>query len=889
MKKKFIVVICFVLCFTLLSAGAILGMAAENQAFSSTASTTNNMVLNSGFEDGTTAWYSIQGCGTGVISVDQTILHSGSYSAKITGRTIGTGTFAYSAYDIEIGKTYVYSAWVYSEIPMWFHLQGSVWANYDYGAQWNTAVGPSVLVEANTWTQLSAEFKMYLDDAGKLYVSCNDGVGMLVQDHTAIGQTNFDVYRNLHHVDFEIGAPENCSSMYVDDVEIYEKEHQYGVNNLAANGDAEEEDISAYITQNGGTIVRSDAGEPAFRGNHSLKFTVENNGSRISLNIAGKFEVGKSYTFSAMCYSTEAQWVNPLASSWGRNVAGNTIWADANGRGFLLEMNTWAKVYQTITFKESNGALYILSDNGLEIQLQNHVNYEDTSEFAALDSVDFRINFMGAGAIVFVDEFTVYETGADESQDPAEEDDSDKVNLFSNGDLEWGNTRGFNTQGTITIDVQSEVVHGGENAMVISGREQVNDMVFQTLPGKEIRFDEWYRFSAWIRPSTAIWANTIATIWATGQESGSFIWVDAFGEAVLAQADEWVKLDTRYMFGQEEDGRVYITTDGTTKQYAQNWNLEDHPVETTLALNQVDFKINATMEAEIIYADDFRLTCDYEVDKEEIPAPPTGHTGAENTEEMLGQMFSNASFELDFFGTAPSPNGAIWYSTLPGKVEQNVNYSHSGTACAEIYDRTLAVGQFIVNMNTIRVGRMYTYSTYLSARQATKAAAYIEMWGFKLHEDNTMSYTVATYNCEFQEVDNEGWVRFEINFHYEMSEDGEALVLFVGENEVGRCNNITDLSCFAFGFITDENDPNYLTDMYMDSCILQDVTKSDSEDIEDGGVEVKPFEPTDPDNSEETGKAGCGAMVGTHSAIAAIFLISVAAVVGTRKRNNDGD
>ena len=74
---------------------------------------------------------------------------------------------------------------------------------------------------------------------------------------------------------------------------------------------------------------------------------------------------------------------------------------------------------------------------------------------------------------------------------------------------------------------------------------------------------------------------------------------------------------------------------------------------TCKAFQNVQFKFAALKNATVIYLDDMRLT--YEEDERVALTAPTGHGDNDNTEDILGQMFSNASFEDDMFLKTGSP------------------------------------------------------------------------------------------------------------------------------------------------------------------------------------------------------------------------------------------
>ena len=597
-----------------------------------------NLLSNADFESGTADGFFVSGAqnGTEKIVASKEQVHAGSYAAKFSGRTTAS-TIAQSYAGVEFGKEYVYSAYVYSEIPMWINLQATMWAHYDGGSLWNTARGEGILLEAGKWTRVEASYRLYVD-GGKLYMVCNSGEPVLAQDFASQAEVKPSSYRNLHHVDFEINALDTLDTLYVDDVELYDAACPCGIKNLALNQGAESgttDGWQVYSSDDQSSVVISSDGEPVFAGKYSVKFNRTGTGSQVFQSVSG-IELGKEYTYTVWAYSSAATWANLIATPWGVNDNGNPMWNDIQSEGFLLEADTWTKLYGTFkVYTDAENRLWISYGNGVA-QAINHGVLEDSQIFASLAQVDFKFTASDYATIIYLDEFMVYDTakpnpdsvsgepgtetpggsttetpGGNPGDKPSQSEEDDKksdynVNLFQNPGFENGNFDGYGTQGdNIKVTVENGNAHSGDYVLKVTGRKSADEMPFQSLAGETIRMGEWYRFSVWVKPSKTVWVSLIATPWAAGEETGAPMWNDSYGDQKVAEADKWTKLDCAYRFTVEA-GKLYVDN-GKEKLLVKNH--ADAGDVTFASLTQVDFKVNAEPGADVLYVDDFSVIC----------------------------------------------------------------------------------------------------------------------------------------------------------------------------------------------------------------------------------------------------------------------------------------
>lgn len=592
-----------------------------------------NLLVNGDFESGNANGFFVSGEQNGaekiVASGEQ--VHAGSYAAKFSGRTTAS-TIAQSYAGIELGKEYVYSAYVYSEIPMWINLQATMWAHYDLGSLWNTARGAGILLEAGKWTRVEATYKLYVQD-GKLYMTCNGGESVLAQDFASAAEVKPSSFRNLHHVDFEINALGALDTLYVDDVELYDAACPNGIKNLASNQGGESgttDGWQVYSSDGQSSVAISTEGEPVFAGKHSVRFNRTGTGS-LAYQSVSNIELGKEYTYTVWAYSSAATWANLIATPWGVNDKGNPMWNDIGSEGFLLETDTWTKLYGTFkVYVDKDNKLWISYGNGVR-QALNHNDVNDSQIFASLTQVDFKFTASDYATTIYLDEFVIYDTadpnpgsgqdnpggaGGDNSDgsttgDSGQSKEDDKksaynVNLFQNPGFESGNFDGYKTQGdNIKVTVEKGNAHSGDYVLKVTGRKSADEMPFQSLAGDTIRLGEWYHFSVWVKPSKTVWVSLIATPWAVGKEAGAPMWNDSYGDQKVAEAGKWTKLKCAYRFILEGD-KLYVDNGKEKLPVKNHAGTGD---VTFASLTQVDFKVNAEPGAEVLYVDDFCVIC----------------------------------------------------------------------------------------------------------------------------------------------------------------------------------------------------------------------------------------------------------------------------------------
>lgn len=822
--------------------------------------------------------------GAETLAVSREQKHGGENSLKLSGRTTAS-TVSVSTSDIELGKEYVYKAYILSDVPMWFNLQATFWAEYDNGGLWNVAVGDGILTEAGVWKEVTATYKFYVED-GKFY-GVVDGKTAVLAQNFAQSEPRDTTFRNFNKVDFEINALDSLDAFYVDDVIIYDKLCPKGITAMNVNSDMEKGATSGYLVNayeegKTGNLVYSE--EKAYSGVGSIKFTRTGNTQMVSI-VTG-VELNKTYRFSFWLNSTVSTWANPVVSPSAKNVAGNNMWGDLSGGSFLCVGGRWTKIYMDVTLSERDGKL-VASDGTLETEIKNHADAEDTSAFASISEVVFKFNALESATEFYVDDFAVYDVANPYVEPiPPEYDDSGLYNYFTNGDMEYGiseyMTYSALGDNKITIAHEEQQVHSGDYSMKITGRTDDGDQVVRTLAASNIVLDKLYTLSAYVYVNETTWTNFLVSPWGTGNETNGLIWTDLSTGSTLVEAGTWTKMSGKIKFG-IEDNKLYVDN-GMVRNYAKN-HAGTGDV-TCKAFQNVQFKFAALKNATVIYLDDMRLT--YEEDERVALTAPTGHGDNNNTEDILGQMFSNASFEDDMFLKTGSPNGGIWFWDLPAGIRSNKEYSHSGTRCVEVYNRQTATGEFRVNLNTIRINREYTYTIYLSSLAEVDAAASVTMFGYEdkngVHRDPFV-YAVSDYKT----INGHGWTKFEITFHYEEEKVGNTtnLVLYFGDEKMGVAESCTGLSCFVFGFKTQETDVNCLTNIYLDSADLKDVTKTQSGtengDGESGGTVIDSSS-ADPDKADgETKRNGCGSVIAVDFSLVATVLI-VNAVILVKKR-----
>lgn len=592
----------------------------------------------------------IDGNKTGAETIEVTTekVHSGTDAIKFANRSVSGTTLERNCAQIEVGKTYVYTAWIYASAYVWVNAQAEVFATATNGAEMYGGVsGGGVLLKNDTWTTLTAIYSFY-EENGDLYVKVDNGAPVKVSTVDANStDTTFDV---LDYVSFGFSSTSEAQTFYVDDVAVYELRGDLLKNGTFESGTLGDE---FYIGGNKtGNETLAIATDNVHTGSNAVVYANRSLDGTTFLQNCDSIELGKTYTYSAWVYASADVWVNAQAEVIAKATGGSTMYGGASDEGVLLSAGTWTAISAIYSFYVENGDLYIKVDNAVPVKVAAVDASSNDTVFDAIDHIIFGFGSTLQAQTFYVDDVSVFDnsknlfeyviknpdegiedegtedegtedegtenegtenegTGNESTENEGTENESTESEdakvtyeeLLKNVGFEAGNFDSYSTQGdNIKVEVTTEDAHDGDYSAKVTDFQSANEMIFQSISGDEIKLNEWYHFSAWVKPSTTSWCALIVTPWATGKETGGMMWNDSYYSQV-AEAGVWTKLECSYMF-YIEDGKLYVTN-GTESKLIQNHAGTGDVTFDSLV--QVDFKVNTEDYVEVLYVDDMSL------------------------------------------------------------------------------------------------------------------------------------------------------------------------------------------------------------------------------------------------------------------------------------------
>jgi hypothetical protein len=201
-------------------------------------------------------------------------------------------------------------------------------------------------------------------------------------------------------------------------------------------------------------------------------------------------------------------------------------------------------------------------------------------------------------------------------------------------------------------------------------------------------------------------------------------------------------------------------------------------------------------------------------------AQPKGHAKAKNPQNDPDNLIDNGSFESDSFSSVLT-NG-LWYPSASNvKLARLSDYSHSGSHSLRVSNRELHWNRamYRVDGNDLSVGHTYKLQGYVSSLERTRAELWIAVWAGA--QDEKGIYPGDGILVDTETISPKGWQAVEATFTLSK----------VGDNYVISCAGKSVSIPVEYGVGCLEIEPqtqpgayNVLTDMYIDSFSLKDVT-----------------------------------------------------------------
>ncbi len=672
--------------------------------------------------------------------------------------------------------------------------------------------------------------------------------------------------------------------------------------NLVTNYSVET-DAAGYVAHGSTLEVTT---EVAYDGASSLKVSGRTSGTWNAFNydVTSGVEVGVEYEYSFYAYTTSESGADIQAgySPWGTSASTSAwLWYYGAGSWAHIEANTWTKISAVFTLEEQEGKLYVVTDGAdgnknYALVKDHNGTAEDFGSLALM-----RLSFSATvDADIYVDCVTLTPTKI--------------ANLVTNPYF-LTDAEGYRAN-TSTLEVSTEVTTDNGNTLKISSRTATYS-AFDYDVTKGIEIGSWYEYSftAFTPAEGGADINAGYSPWATSASSSAWLWVYGAGAWTHLEQNVAKKVSATFML-EVQEGKLYVVTraaDNSTDNYAL---VKDHngTAEDFGSLALIRLSLNASAEKDLYIGDVTlkEITMAPAEDEEVAYDGPTGFGGGEDASLVPGNMVQNATFDTNMFSSELT-NSGVWYYSAPEKVTINDQYSQDGTDsgyCATLSNRQNAGVSFKMRTLNIWVSNMYTYSGYVSAKEATKGAISLTMWAY--NDDFTDAnagdrYPKVVYTTEFKEVKPGEWAYYEVTFGWVYNSDTKILTLQIYDgNQEGAqvveelpTTPCTGLSVFEMGYRTDDTDANYLSDLYFDNYKLMNVTEQilgiegegdnsgNEGDSGNGGGIVIPGE--DDETSENEGKdpgseeGGCFSSVSALAPAALVTLLGVAFTCKKRK------
>ena len=234
-------------------------------------------------------------------------------------------------------------------------------------------------------------------------------------------------------------------------------------------------------------------------------------------------------------------------------------------------------------------------------------------------------------------------------------------------------------------------------------------------------------------------------------------------------------------------------------------------IENVAGLDSLQFYIQQPADASSfpdLWLDSFRF----------IDAPPTGHAGGENTEEIAGNLIHNSSFEAEDF--AADHTTGKWYKTPDSTavLTRITDYSQSGTASLKVSGRTAFWhrAQYRVWCGDMAYDTPYALSGYVSAAADTPVELIAVVWGYGGPAENpypSVSMTLATGTAG-----PNGWTQLDGEFQFSSTPaaEGKVDVTVSWGNQSGVLSGVTGADCIEL-YIQQPADATAFPDLYLDS------------------------------------------------------------------------
>lgn len=816
----------------------------------------DNMIQNSSFESADFAsetmngkWYN----NGATISQFSDASQSGENSLRVTDRTSHWHRAEYRVEGSEFasGRKYALSGYVAAEKSATVDLMLGVWGygsavGNGYSVQYITL--DTGIADIDEWVKLEGEFSI----AQKANATNSEKYDLVVTygEQTAViegvaGLSVIEIYAQEAYHD-----KTDCPDLYLDSFLLEDvtpeaprptghtgaEDTSKNKNNLINNAGFENNDYATTLTlekwyADPGSVSLQGDTTFSHSGNTSLLVSGrEEHWNRATYQIpAEKLVLGHTYELSGYLSALEDANAELLVEVIGYKGA-------ENNREYVSEFLTldtadlkagkWSKlagefkITQQKSEKEDLCNLVISWSGGKDVTIQDVIGLS-----AVRIMPQEAYNAATPRADLYLDSFLLEDiTPAPEAPTGHSNQENTELlsdNLIKNGSFEKSDfvleeyvlDKWYTMEGCpATLTQDSTFSHSGKASLKVSGREEFWHRAEYRVEGSNFIMGDSYEVAGYVSALEDTNVEMLLQVYAFGgPESNPYpnqlITVDT--DAV--KAGEWTKLSAMFKVTVKKNSEAgyydyTITVDGNNNSYTI-----PHVKGLSLVQLMVQEAYSEVTPRTDLYLDSFVMR---NQTKRNMPIP-TGHVGAADTEDILGNLINNSSFESDLY--EDEMNFGLWFTNAKNyNVEQCSKYSHSGSYSTRIFNRKAANHSLLyrVEGSNVELGTEYTLSGFVAAALKTDVELILTVYGYAGPENNR-TYPSQTIVLDRETVKD--WIELAGNFTVDMKDGQLYLKTSKGTVNIGKCLGLSNIEFYV---MTDETVENYTTDLYLDTFSL---------------------------------------------------------------------
>ncbi len=829
-----------------------------------TETTTGNLINNASFETNdfnagmqNGKWYKRDGM-TGILANDTAYSQSGTSSLKISNRTAFWHRAEYRVNGalINSGKEYTLSGYVSASESLSTQMIIDIWA---YGGSPDPYPHQAITLATSTagpagWTKLSGTFKITAipNTSDPSYVDLTIAYG----SNTAV----ISHVSGLSVVEITVQEPYNEDTvrpdLYMDSFSLVQNPNPQPIGlgaadnteddagNLIHNASFETADFASdhnfskwYKTVDS-TAVLTQLTDYSHGGLASLKVSNRTaHWNRAQYRVEGSnILLGREYVLSGFVSAREEINVELALEIWAYGGSPDPYPMVS----MILATSTagpadWTTLGGTFTVASTPNAV---NNSKVDLTVTYGSNSFVIENVSGLSAIQIAVQEPYNSSIVrpdmYLDSFLLKAASLPPPTDPtghagAMNTETDPDNLIGNASFETnelGTGMNFGKwypdgNDATSIALDSTYSHSGNSSLKISNRNEFWHRADFRVEGGQIAIDREYLVSGYASALETADVELIIEIFGYGGSAENpYPSKSIVLSAGTAKPGEWTRLSGTFKINQSPNNDTGYYNYTISYSAGGEKYIISHIKGISGIQVMTQEKYSLATPRTNLYLDSFLFKMNEKIG----PAVrPTGHTNAANTAEDFDNLIENASFETDQF--ASDLQMGLWYP-VPNTntvLTQLSDYSHSGSHSLQVSGRTefWHRAMFRVDCNDFVIGHEYELSGYASSLRDTGAEMWIVLWG----HDNSGGYPSAQIRLTSASISPSAWKKLSAKF--KVKRQGADYILESGDQTV-KLSGAAGLDTIEVFIQTQYGVQNNLTDMYLDSFLLKDLTGTNS-------------------------------------------------------------